>query len=49
MIDLIKKGAGLGMDISKEIVEMHGRQIRATSEGLNKGSTFIVRLPLNKT
>ncbi len=47
-IDLIKEGTGLGLNISKEIVEMHGGQIWVSSEGRNKGSTFIVRLPVNK-
>lgn len=39
------KGWGLGLSISKEIVERHGGQIWAeSSEG--KGITFFVRLPL---
>ncbi|TFG13906.1 MAG: PAS domain-containing sensor histidine kinase [Promethearchaeota archaeon] len=44
-IDLNKEGTGLGLNISKEIIELHGGQIWVTSEGRNKGSTFIVRLP----
>lgn len=39
-------GTGLGLYISKNLVElMHGK-IWADSEGLNKGATFIVSLPV---
>ncbi|MHA1233968.1 MAG: PAS domain-containing sensor histidine kinase [Promethearchaeota archaeon] len=40
------QGTGLGLFISKEIVDSHEGEIRAESEGRNKGSTFIVRLPI---
>ncbi len=40
------QGTGLGLHISKEIVDSHEGEIRAESEGRNKGSTFIVRLPI---
>jgi PAS domain S-box-containing protein len=39
-------GLGLGLSIVKNLVEMHGGSIRAMSEGLDKGSTFRVELPL---
>ena len=39
-------GLGLGLAISKALVEMHGGQIEAHSEGRDKGATFRVRLPL---
>ncbi len=38
------EGAGMGLYISKEIVELHRGQIFVESEGKNKGSTFTVRL-----
>jgi two-component system, chemotaxis family, CheB/CheR fusion protein len=38
-------GLGLGLTISKAMVEMHGGSIEAISEGKNKGATFRVRLP----
>ena len=41
------EGSGLGLFISKEIMELHGGQILVESEGRNKGSTFTIRL--NKT
>ncbi|MGE3805152.1 MAG: sensor histidine kinase, partial [Gemmataceae bacterium] len=40
------KGTGLGLSISHRIISGHGGEIEATSAGLNKGSTFTVRLPL---
>ncbi len=39
------QGSGLGLYISKTIVEMHGGEIRAESKGRNKGATFIISLP----
>jgi signal transduction histidine kinase len=39
------QGSGLGLFISKEIVDLHGGIIRAESEGRGKGSTFLVKLP----
>jgi signal transduction histidine kinase len=40
------EGLGLGLAISKAIVELHGGVITAHSDGLGRGSTFIVELPL---
>ncbi|MGC3992285.1 MAG: ATP-binding protein [Chthoniobacteraceae bacterium] len=37
-------GLGLGLAISKALVELHGGTIRATSEGAQRGSTFTVDL-----
>jgi len=39
-------GLGLGLAISKQLVELHGGSISAKSAGEGHGSTFIVRLPL---
>lgn len=39
-------GLGLGLTIIKNLTELHGGKVFAYSEGENKGSTFIVELPL---
>jgi signal transduction histidine kinase len=39
-------GLGLGLDIVKHLVELHGGQVTAHSEGPNAGATFVVELPL---
>jgi two-component system CheB/CheR fusion protein len=41
-------GLGLGLAISKALVEMHGGEIEAFSEGIGKGATFRIKLPLSK-
>jgi len=41
-------GLGLGLAISKAIMDAHGGTISAHSEGHGKGSTFCIRLPLCK-
>jgi PAS domain S-box-containing protein len=39
-------GLGLGLAIAKQLVELHGGEVRVQSDGLNKGSTFLVLLPV---
>lgn len=39
-------GLGLGLAITKTLVELHGGQIQALSEGRDRGATFIIELPL---
>ena len=39
-------GLGLGLAISRHIVEMHGGTIEASSAGVGKGAAFCVRLPV---
>jgi PAS domain S-box-containing protein len=38
-------GLGLGLSIVRSLTELHGGSVRATSAGLNRGTTFIIDLP----
>lgn len=42
----LHSGLGIGLSLTKNLVEMHGGTIEARSKGLGKGSEFIVCLPL---
>ncbi len=44
-LDRSQGGLGLGLTLVKKLVEMHGGRVEAYSEGLGKGSEFIVSLP----
>jgi PAS domain S-box-containing protein len=39
-------GLGLGLSITRMLIELHFGKITATSKGRNQGSTFTIRLPL---
>lgn len=39
-------GLGLGLAIVKQIVDLHGGRVSAMSEGIGKGATFSVALPM---
>jgi signal transduction histidine kinase len=41
-------GFGLGLAISAHIVKLHHGSIEASSEGVDKGSVFVVKFPVNK-
>ena len=41
-------GTGLGLAITRAIVEAHGGTIAVTSDGLGKGASVTIRLPLKK-
>ena len=44
-LDRAKGGLGLGLPLVRRLVEMHGGQVEASSDGLGRGSVFIVTLP----
>jgi two-component system, OmpR family, sensor histidine kinase SenX3 len=39
------KGTGLGLAIVRSVIEKHGGRVRAESNGIGKGTTFLVQLP----
>jgi PAS domain S-box-containing protein len=44
-LDRSQGGLGIGLTLVKNLVELHGGRVAAHSEGPDKGSEFIVRLP----
>jgi PAS domain S-box-containing protein len=44
-LDRAQGGLGIGLALVRRLVEMHGGEVRAHSEGLGRGSTFEIELP----
>jgi signal transduction histidine kinase len=45
-LDRSDGGLGIGLAITRSLVQMHGGSIEARSEGQGRGSEFVVRLPV---
>ncbi len=45
-LDRSQGGLGIGLTVVRKLVELHGGNVSATSDGPGCGSVFIVRLPL---
>ncbi|MGH7225839.1 MAG: hybrid sensor histidine kinase/response regulator, partial [Gemmataceae bacterium] len=45
-LDRSQGGLGIGLTLVHKLVEMHGGQVEAYSDGPNQGSEFVVHLPL---
>ena len=47
-LDRNNGGLGLGLSITKGIIQLHGGSVKASSEGIGKGSSFYIYLPLDQ-
>jgi two-component system CheB/CheR fusion protein len=47
--DRSQSGLGVGLALTRTLVELHGGHIEVRSEGPGKGSEFVVRLPVDST
>jgi signal transduction histidine kinase/ActR/RegA family two-component response regulator len=45
-LDRSRGGLGLGLALVKGLVELHGGQVEARSEGMGQGAEFVISLPL---
>ncbi len=45
-LDRAEGGLGIGLTLVRSLVEMHGGEVHAFSEGSGKGSEFVVHLPV---
>jgi signal transduction histidine kinase len=41
-------GLGIGLNLVRRVVELHGGSVSATSDGAGRGSAFVVELPLGE-
>nr|MDP9127788.1 ATP-binding protein [Pseudomonadota bacterium] len=47
-LDRSRGGLGLGLALVKGLVELHGGTVQALSQGTDKGTQFVISLPMNK-
>jgi CheY-like chemotaxis protein len=48
-LDQAENGLGVGLAIVRNLVELHGGSVSVSSEGIGKGSEFVIRLPAAET
>ncbi len=46
--DGTQHGLGIGLSLVKTLVQLHGGTVEASSDGLRKGSEFMIRLPIGE-
>jgi two-component system CheB/CheR fusion protein len=46
-LDRSQGGLGIGLTVARRLVDMHGGSITAHSDGPDRGSQFVIRLPLS--
>ena len=46
LLDRPRGGLGIGLTLVRQFTEMHGGTVAVSSEGRDRGSEFVVRLPL---
>ncbi|MDB5906968.1 MAG: hybrid sensor histidine kinase/response regulator [Massilia sp.] len=46
-LDRAQGGLGIGLSLVRNIAQLHGGSANASSEGIGKGSRFVIRLPLS--
>jgi signal transduction histidine kinase len=47
-LDRSQSGLGIGLTVTRSLIEMHGGTIEAQSRGTGQGSEFVIRLPLGR-
>ncbi len=45
-IDTFVEGTGIGLNVARKFVELHGGKVQAESQGKGKGTTFYIELPV---
>jgi PAS domain S-box-containing protein len=48
-LDRPEGGLGIGLSVCKQLIEMHGGSVSGVSEGIGRGATFTIRVPLHSS